>query len=172
MRNMKTREAVKLNNNSVSSPSKQFYENRVQNKQIFFSNAARIKISYGSDFLISYALTNTDPIEWEAARFPKPNLGLVNTKFIVTGNDKKATITINGVKEGDDDEPYIFQTDDINGQSSTKEYDFIVLKEPDRLDLESIQEYAVEGVETAISKCIARGKCGSSRFFLFFVRQN
>jgi len=141
----------------ASSETIKFYENRVQNKQIFFSNAARIKINYGGDFLISYALTNTDPIEWEAARFPKPNLGLVNTKFIVTGNDKKATITINGVKEGDDEEPYIFQTDDINGQSSTKEYDFIVLKEPDRLDLESIQEYVVEGVETAISKCIARG---------------
>jgi len=141
----------------ASSETIKFYENRVQNKQIFFSNKARIKINYGSQFLISYALTNSDPIEWEAARFPKPNLGLVNTKFIVTGNDKKATITINGVKDGDDKELYIFETDDINGQSNTEEYEFIVLKEPDQLDLELINEYAVEDVETDISKCIARG---------------
>lgn len=83
----------------------------------------------------------------------------------MTGNDKKATITINGVKDGDDKELYIFETDDINGQSNTEEYEFIVLKEPDQLDLELINEYAVEDKETDISKCIARGKCGSSRFF-------
>ena len=136
----------------------QFYENRPQNKQITFDKKARLKIFYGDQFITSHGLTNSDPIEWEEQRFPVPNPNIVGTTFTVTGNDKKVTITINGVRDGDDQSVYTFETEDMNGVTNKDEYEFIVLRQPVQLDLESINPFAVEGNETPISKCIARGK--------------
>ena len=68
------------------------------------------------------------------------------------------TVTINGVRDGDDQSVYVFETEDMNGVTNQDEYQFIVLRQPVQLDLESINPFAVEGNETPISKCIARGK--------------
>ena len=97
-----------------------------------------------------------------------PNPNIVGTTFMVAGNDKKVTITINGVRDGDDQSVYTFETEDMNGVTNQDQYQFIVLRQPVQLDLESINPFAVEGNETPISKCIARGKW-LDFFFLFFL---
>ena len=58
-------------------------------------------VFYGDQFITSHGLTNSDPIAWEEQRFPVPNPNIVGATFTVTGNDKKVTITINGVRKVD-----------------------------------------------------------------------
>ena len=93
--------------------------------------------------------------------YPKPHKdleGVLGTTFTVNGDENRVVVTINGVRDGDDQENYNFVLTNLNGDSNEKSYEFIVLRPPEPPKLETIRDHAIEGETTDISKCIARGK--------------
>ena len=92
--------------------------------------------------------------------FPKPHKdldGVLGTQFTVNGDQNRVDVTINGVRDGDDQEDYNFDLTSLIGDSTRKVYEFIVLRPPEPPKLETLRDHAIEGETTDISKCIARG---------------
>merc|ERR1719383_358081 len=135
-----------------------FYENREQNEQLTFNSLSDIKISYGDKHYVTFGIDNSG--QWVKRNYPKAHKdlqGVLGTTFTVNGDENRVVVTINGVRDGDDQENYNFVLTNLNGDSNEKSYEFIVLRPPEPPKLETIRDHAIEGETTDISKCIARG---------------